>query len=126
VLFRSARKTGNVVIGCAYGKATGVVVDTHVKRVSRRLELTVADDPEKVEQDLMALYAKRSWVKIGHQLVLHGRYVCQAKKPRCGRCPLHEICGAAQGEPETRGWKKRAQWERALVESKGAEDALDG
>ncbi len=120
-----ARKTGNVVIGSAYGKATGVVVDTHVRRVSQRLELTLADDPVKIEEDLMGLFPKRSWVKTSHRLVLHGRYVCQAKKPRCGRCPLAELCGAAVDPPETRGWKRRAAWERALVESKGTEDNLE-
>lgn len=120
-----ARKTGNVVIGCAYGKATGVVVDTHVRRVSRKLELTIAEDPVKIEQELMTLFPKRTWVRISHQLVLHGRYVCQAKKPRCGRCPLNEICGAATEPRQTRGWKSRAAWERQLVETKGDVDRLE-
>lgn len=120
-----ARKTGNVVIGSAYGKATGIVVDTHVRRVSRKLELTIEEDPVKIEQELVQLFPKRTWVKISHQLVLHGRYVCQAKKPRCGRCPLNEVCGASTAKKETRGWKARAAWERKLVESKGEVDDLE-
>lgn len=119
-----ARKTGNVVLGSAYGIATGMVVDTHVKRVSKRLELTVETDPEKIEAELCGLFPKRSWVKLSHRLVLHGRYVCQAKKPRCGRCPLNEICSAHETKPETRGWKQRAEWETRLVASRGADDQL--
>jgi endonuclease-3 len=119
-----ARKTANVVLGMAYGVNSGVVVDTHVGRVSRRLELTVEEDPVKVEEELLTLFPKRDWTGASHRLVLHGRYVCQAKKPRCGRCPLHEICASATGEKETRGWKKRAAWEGRLVASKGAVDAL--
>ena len=119
-----ARKTGNVVLGMGYGLSTGIVVDTHVRRVSRRLELTVEDKPEKVEAELQGLFSKRTWVDIGHRLVLHGRYVCQAKKPRCERCPLHETCGAATGSPEVRSWTRRAEWEQRLVSSKGKVDTL--
>lgn len=119
-----ARKTGNVVLGSAYGIATGMVVDTHVKRVSKRLELTVEQTPEKIEAELCGLFPKRSWVKLSHRLVLHGRYVCQAKKPRCGRCPLNEICSVAEAKPEMRGWKQRAAWEERLVASKGELDQL--
>ncbi|MGE0792046.1 MAG: endonuclease III [Sandaracinaceae bacterium] len=118
-----ARKTGNVVIGSAYGIATGMVVDTHVSRVAARLELTTATDPVAIEEELITLFPKRSWVKASHQLVLHGRYVCQAKKPRCEMCPLNEICGSRRAPPRVRGWKRRAEWERALVESKGATDS---
>ncbi|HJL19715.1 MAG TPA: endonuclease III [Sandaracinaceae bacterium LLY-WYZ-13_1] len=117
-----ARKTANVVLGSGYGIATGIVVDTHVKRVSRRLELTVETDPVRIERELVELFPKRSWVAVSHRLVLHGRYVCQAKKPRCARCPLHEICAAAEGEPEHRAWTRRAAWERTLVESRGTVD----
>ncbi|MCZ7684574.1 MAG: endonuclease III [Sandaracinaceae bacterium] len=117
-----ARKTGNVVLGSAYGIASGIVVDTHVTRVARRLELTVHEDPVQIEEELMGLFAKRDWVRMGHRLVLHGRYVCKAKQPRCPRCPLNEICAAAEAPPGTRRWTERASWERALVESRGAID----
>jgi endonuclease-3 len=87
-----ARKTANVVLGTAYGIASGVVVDTHVGRVSRRLELTAHEDPEKVERDLMALVPKASWVDFGHLVVTHGRRVCVARAPKCGECFLTDLC----------------------------------
>ncbi|MCB9597867.1 MAG: endonuclease III [Sandaracinaceae bacterium] len=120
----AARKTANVVLGMAYRKPTGVVVDTHVTRLAARLELSVEDTPEKIERELMTLFPKRSWIDTSHRLILHGRYVCKARFPRCGRCPLHEICAVAEGKKETRGWKERAAWEQRLVESKGAVDEL--
>ena len=119
-----ARKTANVVLGVAFGKPTGMVVDTHVTRVSKRLDLSVEETPEKIERELMTLFHKRSWISTSHRLVLHGRYVCKARSPRCGRCPLNEICGAAEAKPETRGWKARAAWEQRWVESKGTSDEL--
>lgn len=118
-----ARKTGNVVLGSAYGIASGIVVDTHVTRVARRLELTTHDDPEDIEAELMQLFPKRDWIAMGHRLVLHGRYVCKAKQPRCERCPLNEICAAAQRPPVVKRWTERAEWERRLVASRGADDA---
>jgi endonuclease III len=87
-----ARKTANVVLGTAYGLALGVVVDTHVRRVSRRLDLTRHDDPQKIEQDLMAAIPKKSWINFSHQLIWHGRRVCQARKPNCAECNLEPIC----------------------------------
>lgn len=119
-----ARKTANVVLGVAYRRPTGIVVDTHVQRLAGRLELSVATTPEAIEEELMTLFPKRAWIDTSHRLILHGRYVCQAKAPRCPRCPLHEICAVAKGKKETRGWKERAAWEQRLVESKGAIDAL--
>jgi endonuclease-3 len=83
-----ARKTANVVLGTAYGLATGVVVDTHVMRLSQRLGLTRATDPKKIELDLMALLPEEEWVGFAHRLIWHGRRVCVARKPRCGVCPL--------------------------------------
>ncbi len=118
-----ARKTANVVLGVAFGKAAGIVVDTHVSRLSKRLDLSVEETPEKIERELMGLFHKRSWIDVSHRLILHGRYVCKARQPRCARCPLNELCGAAEAKPQTRGWKARAAWERRLVESKGAVDA---
>jgi endonuclease-3 len=87
-----ARKTGNVVLGTAYGIASGVVVDTHVIRLSRRLDLTKHEDPKKIEQDLMREIPKDSWIKFSHQLIWHGRRVCVARKPRCVECNLESIC----------------------------------
>ena len=87
-----ARKTGNVVLGTAYGIASGVVVDTHVIRLSRRLDLTKHDEPKKIEQDLMREIPKDSWIKFSHQLIWHGRRVCVARKPRCVECNLESIC----------------------------------
>jgi len=120
-----ARKTANVVLGVAFKTSTGIVVDTHVSRLSKRLDLSIEEKPEKIERELMGLFNKRSWVDVSHRLILHGRYVCKARFPRCARCPLNEICGASEAKPETRGWKARAAWERKLVESKGTvDDAL--
>ena len=91
-----ARKTANVVLGTAYGLASGVVVDTHVGRLSRRLGLTEHEDPEKVERDLMEIVPRKDWVAFSHMLVLHGRRVCVARSPKCGECFLNDICPSAQ------------------------------
>jgi endonuclease-3 len=90
------RKTANVVLGNAFGKNVGVVVDTHVGRLSRRLGLTFEDDPEKVEHDLMALLPQETWTLWSHLLIEHGRNVCLARKPRCAQCVLNEICPASE------------------------------
>ena len=86
------RKTANVVLGSAFALATGVVVDTHVARLAKRLGLSVQEDPEKIERDLMALFPSASWVAVGHRLILHGRRVCHARKPACSGCPLARRC----------------------------------
>ncbi|HMP58097.1 MAG TPA: endonuclease III [Gemmatales bacterium] len=85
------RKTANVVLGDCFG-IPGIVVDTHVKRLSRRLGLTRATDPEKIEQELMPLVPPEEWTNLGHRLIFHGRAVCQARSPRCEACALAEIC----------------------------------
>jgi endonuclease III len=87
-----ARKTANVVLGTAYGIAVGVVVDTHVIRLSNRLELSHDSDPKKIEQDLMKIIPKDKWILISHQLIWHGRKICQARKPRCVECTLEHLC----------------------------------
>ena len=89
-----ARKTANVVLGTAYGIASGVVVDTHVIRLSRRLDLTRNEDPKKIEQDLMAILPERKWIQFSHQLIWHGRRVCFARKPRCAECNMESLCYA--------------------------------
>ncbi|MDP9338356.1 MAG: endonuclease III [Acidobacteriota bacterium] len=87
-----ARKTANVVLGTAYGIAKGVVVDTHVMRLSRRLDLSRKTEPVKIEQDLMAVIPQNKWIQFSHQLIWHGRRVCVARKPRCVDCNLEKIC----------------------------------
>jgi endonuclease III len=91
-----ARKTANVVLGNAFQQATGVVVDTHVKRLSNRLGLTKSDKPDKIEQDLMELVPKEEWIDFSHLLIFHGRRVCNARKPDCPACTLNELCPSAQ------------------------------
>jgi endonuclease-3 len=91
----AARKTANVVLGTAYGIASGVVVDTHVYRVARRLDLTRQDDPVKIEQDLMKIIPQERWVLFSHQVIHHGRALCQARKPICPKCLLNPLCYAA-------------------------------
>jgi endonuclease-3 len=86
------RKTANVVLGTAYGLATGVVVDTHVKRLALRLGLSSHTVPEKVERDLMTVVPRGEWVDLSHRLIHHGRQVCFARKPRCSQCGLERIC----------------------------------
>jgi len=86
------RKTANVILGTAFGKASGVVVDTHVARVARRLGLTREEDPVKIERDLMGLFPKASWIRLSHRLIIHGRRVCKARKPVCNDCPLEPLC----------------------------------
>lgn len=85
------RKTANVVLGSAFG-IPGIVVDTHVKRVSQRLGLTEEKDPVKIEFELMALIPKKDWIDFSHELIWHGRGVCAARKPKCAQCPLREQC----------------------------------
>jgi len=87
-----ARKTANVVLGTAYGIANGVVVDTHVIRLSQRLALTRNQDPKKIEPDLMAVIPKDKWITFSHQIIWHGRRVCFARKPNCAACNLESLC----------------------------------
>jgi endonuclease-3 len=90
-----ARKTANVVLGTWFGKAVGVVVDTHVQRIARRLELTGQQDPGKIEQDLMRVIPQKHWIGFAHALILHGRVLCVARRPKCADCPLEDLCHAA-------------------------------
>ena len=90
----AARKTANVVLGTAYSISSGVVVDTHVHRVSRRLDLTKNDDPVKIEQDLMKIIPRDRWILFSHQIIHHGRALCIARKPKCADCRLNPVCYA--------------------------------
>ncbi len=87
-----ARKTANLVLGCFFKIPSGIVVDTHVLRVSQRLGLTKQNDPEKVEQDLMKLVPQDKWIQFGNAMIWHGRRVCQAKKPICDKCHMNSFC----------------------------------
>jgi len=91
----AARKTANVVLGSWFGIAVGVVVDTHVLRLSRRLELTKETGPEKVEKDLMRVIPQSSWIDFSHRMIFHGRQICIARKPRCADCTLERLCNSA-------------------------------
>jgi endonuclease-3 len=90
----AARKTANVVLGVAYGKAEGVVVDTHVFRITHRLGLAKGETPQKVEQELMRILPQSCWIDFSHQIIHHGRQICEARKPKCDRCNLEQLCNA--------------------------------
>ena len=90
------RKTANVVLGNAFGKAVGIVVDTHVARLSGRLGLTKSEDAEKIEQDLMQMVPKKDWIVFPHLLIWHGRNICNARKPKCEECRVNDICPSAK------------------------------
>ncbi|HLG20561.1 MAG TPA: endonuclease III [Bdellovibrionota bacterium] len=90
------RKTANVVLGTAFGKNDGVVVDTHVGRIARRLGLTKHNDPEKVEQDLMRFVPREEWTMFSHRLIWHGRRLCKAIRPKCPECKLASLCPSAE------------------------------
>ena len=90
----AARKTANVVLGTAFGIASGVVVDTHVHRVTRRLDLTKHSDPVNIEKDLIKIIPENRWILFSHQIIQHGRALCQARKPLCAQCRLDPFCYA--------------------------------
>jgi endonuclease-3 len=104
-----ARKTANVVLGSWFGKGVGVVVDTHVYRISRRLELTKAEGPKNIEQDLMRVIPQAKWIDFSHQIIHHGRAICIARRPKCAECPLENICHAADKTWSTVEIHKTAQ-----------------
>ena len=116
-----ARKTANVVLSSAFGVSHGIVVDLHVTRLVERLGITSDKDPVRIEALLCALLPRTAWADAGHRLVLHGRHVCTARKPRCQLCPLNELCPSAAEEPAGR-WTERAAWEQVLTESRGQVD----
>lgn len=103
-----ARKTANVVLGTGYGLAEGVVVDTHVERLSRRLGLSKGRNPEEVERDLMRLVPREEWILLSHLLIFHGRRTCDARRPRCEACPVADLCPSAASFLAG----KRPPWER--------------
>jgi endonuclease III len=113
-----ARKTANVVLGVAYRIAAGIVVDTHVTRVSQRLGLSAATTADKVEQDLCQRFPQDQWIDIGHRLLLLGRYLCVAKAPDCANCPLAELCPARAASP-LGTWQQRAAHVSEAIASSG-------
>jgi endonuclease-3 len=104
-----ARKTANVVLGTWFKKAEGVVVDTHVLRISRRLELTKENDPQKIEQDLIKILPREKWILFSHQIIWHGRKLCVARKPKCAECALENICHAGDKTWSTVDMHKNAK-----------------
>jgi len=103
-----ARKTANVVLGSWFNVAEGVVVDTHVQRISRRLELTRADAPVAIERDLVKVLPREKWIDFSHQIIHHGRAVCVARGPKCHECPLEDLCHAEDKTWSTVGVRKGA------------------
>src|SRR5258705_3103265 len=91
-----ARKTANVVLGNAFGIASGVVVDTHVSRLSQRLALTKNKHPEKIERDLVDIVRQKDWIDFSHLLIYHGRQICKARKPLCEQCALQKYCTSSR------------------------------
>jgi endonuclease-3 len=90
----AARKTANVVLGTAYGIASGIVVDTHVQRIAARLDLTRETDPVKIERDLVKIVPQDQWIVFSHRVILHGRALCVARNPKCGECAIDPLCYA--------------------------------
>jgi endonuclease-3 len=115
------RKTANVVLGTAFGIASGIVVDTHVKRLARRLGLTSRTTPEQIERDLMDVVPRSQWVDLSHQLIHHGRRVCLARRPRCDACTLASICpkigvvGAATAGVPVKGRRQTGRATRSRI-----------
>lgn len=116
-----ARKTSNVVLASVFRKSVGIVVDLHVTRLVERLGITADKDATRIEALLCVLFPKRAWVDIGHRLVLHGRHVCTARKPKCEHCPINELCPSALS-PSAGTWSERAAWEQIITESRGEVD----
>lgn len=124
-----ARKTANVVLGTVWGVAEGITVDVHAARVARRLGLTAEERPERIERDLCAAVPRSEWVDFGHRLVLHGRYVCTARRPDCPACPLNEVCPSAEAPPagtvDERARAERRRVEEGIALSQSAPDGSD-
>jgi len=116
-----ARKTANVVLGVGYGLAEGVVVDTHVTRVSHRIGLSAAKSADRVERDLCRQLPREQWIDGGHRLLLLGRYICLARDPDCANCPVFEVCPSQQGDA-LGSVAERAEVTRRRVESRGADN----
>ena len=118
----ASHKTANLVLGIAFGLASGIVVDTHVARVCERLGLVKPNaSPEAIEKQLCDALPQERWIGISHRLILHGRHVCQASEPDCGRCAINELCGSRR-VPPTDDWRTRAEAEGRLFAVRGDRD----
>jgi endonuclease-3 len=118
----ASHKTANLVLGIAYGVASGIVVDTHVARVCERLGVVKANaSPETIEKQLCGWVEQERWIGISHRLILHGRHVCQASEPDCGRCAINELCGSRRVPPSD-DWRTRAEAEGRLFAVRGDRD----
>jgi len=113
-----AHKTACMVLGAAYGVVGGVIVDTHTARVAQRLGLTQQEKVEKIEAELCGLFDREHWLRLGHRFILHGRYLCTAKSPRCGECTLNELC-PSRVAPAEGTWQERAQAEQRELKERG-------
>jgi endonuclease-3 len=118
-----ARKTANVVLGNAYGIESGVVVDTHVARLSQRLGLTDATAAEKIELELMAIVPRKHWIMFSHWLISHGRNICDARKPKCGECVLADICPSYEIFTKSTGMVAAKKPVRAGRKTRGSQPA---
>lgn len=119
----ASHKTANLVLGIAFGVASGIVVDTHVARVSERLGLVAKAKPPKIEKRLCELAPRESWIAISHRLILHGRYLCTSKSPDCPACPLNNLCTSASASASA-DWRSLAVAERELIAAKGDRSKL--
>lgn len=119
----ASHKTANLVLGIAFGIASGIVVDTHVARVSERLGLVAANKkPEQIEATLCKLLPSERWIDVSHRLILHGRHVCHSQKPECGRCAINELCEARTMQP-LGSWRERAEAQGRLFAVRGDREA---
>lgn len=116
-----ARKTANVVLNTVFRISSGIIVDVHVTRLVERFGFTTDKDPVRIEALLCALFPRQAWPDVGHRLVLHGRHVCTARGPRCGQCPINEVCPSA-GEAPAGRWTERAAWEQRRTQARGEVD----
>lgn len=114
-----ARKTANIVLSSAFHKAEGIAVDTHVRRLAYRLGLSRQKDPNKIEQDLMALVPKADWINFNYMLVDHGRQICQARKPLCPQCFLQDLCPSAKEFLRAASLKAKAEAKQSRAKGKG-------